>query len=827
MKKVFFLLLIVMFTISFSSGLTTENLTSYYKLDEVSGNAADSQGFNTGIATGITYGNTGILDDAFTFTAGSTDRVETFLPTSTALTWNMWVYFTSSPSATTYRAMSNADGNEGVQVHFVGGVPRLTIGTGSSSFNIIGTFDFDGNEDEWHMITVTYDDSDNVGRIYVDGSSENSADIGANIDWGSINIFIGNNKFLDRGFPGRMDEVAIFDSRLDASQVSELYNSGAALPFPFVGDILINLDLPINDSIVSSSVAFNATLLPIPGFNLTNATLIIWDSNGDVFVTDTNNVIGDTSTSTGFIVTNLTTDNYEWNVFGSSENSTGFLSANFSEFNNTFTWVPFEVDNEIFNTNVFETSRQDFLINITTLPSVLSVDAILNYDNIRFSAETSCSSGLCQIGTALDIPLVISGESENKSFFWEISIFDGSNSFSTNITSNEQNVTRLHLEECNATFTVQTLNFTSFDETTQVAISPFMFDGTFNFWTGTGSIRRSNSISDPSTSSLQLCIAPSEETFFLDGTIEYDEATGTNYTSRNYFFQNDTISNVSEDIKLGLLLSEDSTSFILKVQDRDILPVANVLIFTQRFYPGEGVFRTVQVSETDDSGRTVGFFETETVDYRFIIKQNGQTVLITNKQKIVGEEVPFTLTFTIGEDAGSAWENFEDIDDLVSELTFNKSSNVVSFSYADTSDNFTSSRLIVSLVQYNSTSNIDVCDVTSLLSSAILTCDLTGNVTGTYIARAIIIRGSDTSLVEQIQFQIEDFTSATGNLGLLLGFFLILISAFMFKYNEIAGILMVNVTIIITNMMGLIAWGYGFISAMVAISIIILVLLER
>ncbi len=115
----------------------------------------------------------------------------------------------------------------------------------------------------------------------------------------------------------------------------------------------------------------------------------------------------------------------------------------------------------------------------------------------------------------------------------------------------------------------------------------------------------------------------------------------------------------------------------------------------------------------------------------------------------------------------------------------------------------------------------------SSLLSAILSCDLTGNSTGTYIARTLITRDGTTSLVNQIQFKIEDFTSAAGNLGLLLGFFIILIASFMFKYNEIAGILMVDMAIIATDMMGLIAWGYGFISAIIAISIIILVMLER
>ena len=60
-----------------------------------------------------------------------------------------------------------------------------------------------------------------------------------------------------------------------------------------------------------------------------------------------------------------------------------------------------------------------------------------------------------------------------------------------------------------------------------------------------------------------------------------------------------------------------------------------------------------------------------------------------------------------------------------------------------------------------------------------------------------------------------------------MGWFIILISAFAFKFNEIAGIILVNVAIIAVNLIGLVTFGIGFISAIIAISIIILVVLER
>ena len=838
MKKVFFILLIGMFLVGFGSASLTDNLISYFKLDEPSGTVViDSTGNQNVTSIGLTVNEVGLIKKSYLFPSINGNYInadslfdEYNIPSRSI---SMWFNATDTTPASAEQIFEH----NGAGSNF--GFTILQLNTnGSILFNLGGGIIYSSAISVgWHNAIVTRNST--TERIYLDGVLIGTQASGTS-KTPSIDVLrFGDSRSLDSGFGGWQDEIALYNRTLDddgcsvsatcGGEIEQLYNGGAGITYPFfsITTTSVTLDSPQDGILISLNVTFNATITPPLNFNLTNATLFVWDSNGNLFFSDTNNVTGNTLNTTTFIVSNLTTDNYEWNILGSSENTTGFLSANFSQFNNTFTWVPFFIDNEVFETDVFETSRQEFLINITTLSSVLSMDATLNYNGTEFTTETSCSVGLCEVSTAIDIPLVSTGESENKSFFWIISIFDGTNSFSTNITANEQNVTKLHLEKCNATFTIQTLNFTSFDETTEDIINPFMLDGTFNFWIGTGTVIRNNSISESSIASLQMCISPPSSTFFLNATIEYDETTGTNYTNRNYFFQNDTISNVSKDIRLGLLLAEDSTSFILKVQDRDILPVANVLIFIERFYPGDGVFKTVQVSETDDSGRTVGFFETETVDYRFILKQNGITVLTTNKQKIVGESVPFTLTFTIGVDEGAAWKTFEDVDDLTSDINFNKTSNIVSFVYVDTSGNFALGRLVVEKVNASALQNTIICSETSVESSAIITCNLTGNSTGQYIMRGIITRNSNPFLVQQEPFAIEDFSTISGRLGLFLGWFIILISVFAFKFNEVAGIILVNLAIIMVNLIGLIAFGYVFISAMIAISIIILVVLER
>ena len=494
---------------------------------------------------------------------------------------------------------------------------------------------------------------------------------------------------------------------------------------------------------------------------------------------------------------------------------------------NTTTWsYSFIEENVIYNVNVSETSSQTFTINMTTSIGVLSISSFLHYNDTNYNSVSSCSGDNCTLTNTFDVPLILLGESQINIFHWNITIFNGTDSINIETSSRTQNVSRIHLEECNATYTTQSLNFTAYNEQNLTRVNPYRFDGTFDIWIGTGSVKRNNSFSQSSIAEETLCIFPNA-IYFTDAQIEYNEAINTTFTTRDYFFQNNTINNISQNIFLYLLPSVSSTSFILKIQDNNLLPLEDYLIETQRYYPGTDEFKTVQISKTADNGKTVGFFETETVDYRFVIKYNGQTLLTTTKRKIVGEETPFTITFTIGEDLGKPWKTLEDLTNLDYSLDFDKLTNIVTYTYIDASENFTLGSLVVERQNFSFATNTILCNLNSSQSSATITCDLTGNSTGTYIAKSYITRGSVEELVKQFSFIIETFSDIVGMLGVLLAWFLIVISSFAFKFNEIAGIFMINATIIFVNLIGLVSFGMLSISALIAVSIIIVVVMEK
>ena len=578
-------------------------------------------------------------------------------------------------------------------------------------------------------------------------------------------------------------------------------------------DIVANAPANASQFLLGNNITFNASVTTT-GFNVTNASLFI-----DGVLNITQIITGDLN-ETIFIVNQTALGTHLWFIQACA---TSDECA--STINRTYTVGRIEKVGEAFNATTLETSRESFILTINTTEIIVSVDAILQYDIFNFTADVNCTGNQCTIRKDFDIPLV-NDSTVNNSFNWNITLFNGTTSINDFIVGDIQQVDRVRIEQCNATFPTIALNFTAFDEQNQTRIDPFDMNSFFEIWLGLGSAKRNNSFSQNQITESNLCIEPNR-TYFTDATIEYNKDNSTEYLTRNFFFQGDFISNISQDIPLFLLDSGSSTSFILRVQSDALLPLADHLIEIQRFYPGEGEFKTVQIAKTDSNGQTVGFFETETVDYRFIIRTNQTILLTTEPRKIIPETSPFTLTFTIGLDLGKPWKLSEDLTGLISTMVFNQTTNVVTYTYIDSFANFSLGTLVVERQNFSLSTNSIICNFNSSLSSATLTCNLTGVPDGIYTARGFITRDGTSFLVQQLQLQVESSRIIVGNLGLMLGWFIILVSAFTFKFNEIAGIILMNIALIGVNLFGLIQFGPVFITAVLAISITIIILLEK
>ena len=265
----------------------TDNLVSYYKLDEITGtNADDAHASNDGTASNarvFTSEIAGIINTGAELQGDDTVVMDGTINTAIGsgdFTVNLWVSGTCD-GATWIMWIGN-DGGGGWTDYF-------DIRTGSNTIDIVfregsgsaggGLLSAAVSDDTTYMITVTR--TGTTGELFVDSVSKDEAtdvEFGADVDAGS-NPFTQFGELPTYGslrYVGMFDEVGIWTRVLDQDEIDELYNSGSGLAYPFsaadtctytsgdwevdAGDycnITSNVDAGGNNIIVSGTGYFN------------------------------------------------------------------------------------------------------------------------------------------------------------------------------------------------------------------------------------------------------------------------------------------------------------------------------------------------------------------------------------------------------------------------------------------------------------------------------------------------------------------------------------------------------------------------------------------
>ena len=242
----------------------TDNLISYWKLDESSGNAADSSG-NAYTLTNqgtMTYAAAKINNGAVISPTGSkflkrTDalgmdangnRSFSFWFNATSLTGTTDLFGLNIPSTSPYLQWVVSVSSTAMQVNrgkMCVANEYMTYTAGTST----GT---------WYHVVVTWDGT--TLTLYRNGTSVATATPtgSGSTACGSDTFDIGANPSAETTlFDGLIDEVGIWSRALSASEVTSLYNGGAGFQYPFVQDLSINVNdtLSITESVTQTLIS--------------------------------------------------------------------------------------------------------------------------------------------------------------------------------------------------------------------------------------------------------------------------------------------------------------------------------------------------------------------------------------------------------------------------------------------------------------------------------------------------------------------------------------------------------------------------------------------
>jgi hypothetical protein len=221
----------------------TDNLVSYWKLDETSGTRYDSTDTNNDLTDNntVTY-DTGKIENAAKFTRTNSeslsiaDASQTGLDPTGDFSISLWMSKTSDfqMAFVTKEAAGSRALEFMIYSNVNGGKPFCYI---NDTSYVEGTTNL-GYAGAWHHIVLTYDyvtSGTSVMKMYVDGSLEGTTSNAVGpLTNSTAAFYIGaRGGYSDNYFNGLIDEVGYWSRTLTQAEVTSLYNSGNGLAYPF------------------------------------------------------------------------------------------------------------------------------------------------------------------------------------------------------------------------------------------------------------------------------------------------------------------------------------------------------------------------------------------------------------------------------------------------------------------------------------------------------------------------------------------------------------------------------------------------------------------
>ena len=279
----------------------SDSCITSYNLNEGSGTTAND-------ATGNE--NTGTIDGA-TFIAGKIgshalrfDGVDDYLYTTTAYvnpqsySLSLWFKTTNASGKKLIGFESNRTGTSSAYDRhiYMGTDGKIKYGWWTGAQTTISSTDTlnDGN---WHHVVATLQDG--VGELFIDNVSQGTANGNAYNYSGYWRIGGGTNAWTSGAsgsFDGDIDDVNIFNARLNESEVGLIYNNGNGLEHPFSPPytILRSRSVYLNNTNVS-----RATLQANTTSDNSNFVYALSNDGGTTFEEVNNNQIHTFTNSSG------------------------------------------------------------------------------------------------------------------------------------------------------------------------------------------------------------------------------------------------------------------------------------------------------------------------------------------------------------------------------------------------------------------------------------------------------------------------------------------------------------------------------------------------
>lgn len=264
-----------------------DDLISYWKLDEISGNAEDSHGSNDLTNINSTPYVAAKINNGADFEASNSNQFSISNGAQSGLSlgssdfsFSLWIKIESIGGNKTliskYKYTDNTRSYQlGIDTN--GDIFLTTSSNGSDTPERIWTSANLTTATWYHIVVVKVGTS---ATLYINGTeiSGGSGSLASSLYNTTADFRIGALATDDNLYDGIIDEVGIWARALSSGEVSELYNSGAGLQYPFTPPIVApSVDTLDATDITASSGNLNGEITDTGGENADERGFV-WDS---------------------------------------------------------------------------------------------------------------------------------------------------------------------------------------------------------------------------------------------------------------------------------------------------------------------------------------------------------------------------------------------------------------------------------------------------------------------------------------------------------------------------------------------------------------------
>lgn len=578
----------------------------------------------------------------------------------------------------------------------------------------------------------------------------------------------------------------------------------------------ITLNSPVNNfaSIINNNVIFNISATVVSG-NLSNATLFL---NGTA--NETISITGLSNTTT-FTKSFSSYGTVTWRVLVCDSNS----NCDISDERNVLLQQITE-NSRSYNASTYETLVENFIINISTSPSVTVTSAKINYNGTNYTSTVSYDGLNYIISNSIPIPSVIGSSSVTRDFYWIITSTDtGLGSSAVTITSSSnQTVNAIALALCGGSFNISVLNFTLYNEKTDTIISKSnlsTFQGTFFYGLSSSSKIKNYSVNNQSmaNNTYDFCVQSYIAPLFVDLDLSYD-ALG--FFDRSYYLRDAQLTNITNLINLYLIPEDVGQKFFFDVR-RGGAVFPNAIVTISKYFEGVGSYKTIAKKVADGDGKFTEYLELDK-QYRYLVSDGSQSYGLIDRSSICSA-APCEETLQVEDTDTDIFGSYYDLfaQNISYALNYSVDTKTVYFTYVDLTGLAAYARLEVRRLSLNS-SGETICNVFSYSSFGSMSCNLT-SYSGDFVANVYISRSPEV-FIDYITIFVQDIYEQVGDTGILVVIFLLFLTIGAFWSDPKLGMLVIVVDLVLLRLVQLLPLSWRAISG-IAIACLMIIGLMR